>query len=275
MLDQDSLRELCLSVFDGTKAVTLWFVLPLFLLKCAYSQLLGNDQGIRDAAKGLIVYFILTISFGEVLDVLFAIPHHFFAEDQIAIQEQLQKIDAADPKTLWEKTLSVSALIPQLVTKIIEMLTAVLFWLMVILHAALMVVLSSMAPIIFLTAALLGIGMGIPLFFGLLIAASSWPVLFYGFDHSLLWLYQNIPDPFGRSVAEMAIVFLKAISPIGLAFLSLSSPAGQAMTSSVKNIISGGKLISKSGNTTHNLAIKPQTNLMRKELFRPKQGPQK
>lgn len=261
MLDQEALQKLCLSVFEGTRGVTLWFVLPLFILKCAYSQILGNTEGIKDAFKGLIIFFLLMTGFNEILEILFTIPHHFLDQEKAQIFEEIKKINEKNPEELWEASLSVSWLIPQLITKIIESITAILFWLMVILHAAVMVTMSSMAPIIFLTSTLLGIGLGVSFFFSLLIAMSSWPVIFYGFDHAQLWLYQNIPDPFGRSVSEMAIVFLKMVSPLTLAYMSLSSGPGKAVTSSIQTAIKAKNVFqSFSSRNSPPTAKSPQTS---------------
>src|SRR5690606_25339834 len=96
-----------------------------------------------------------------------------------------------------------------------------LYWVVYYLHVFFMLLMCSMAPIVFLLSALLGIGLGLEIFMGLLIVGSSWPIIWYGFDQVHASLVNAQTDAFGAKCLELLITLFKGLAPVSFASLAV------------------------------------------------------
>ncbi|HPI40507.1 MAG TPA: hypothetical protein PLJ21_06860 [Pseudobdellovibrionaceae bacterium] len=217
-----------MKIFEGVAVPTSWFVLPLFLIRTFYAQISGDSGEIRAALKGVLLYFLLIASFGVILDLILQIPQSFLPD--FSSNVVTNKIDTLTQNET-SKFEAIFKSSPQILIYIMEGLLAILYWAMMTLHILVMILLSSMAPIIFLLSCVLNIGVPVRIFFGLIIMSSTWPVMWYGFDQGFTFIEKVIPDQFGKIVLELLITIIKGIGPLSLAYMSLSSGPGKAITS--------------------------------------------
>jgi hypothetical protein len=127
------------------------------------------------------------------------------------------------------------------VDRVLEVLLAGLYWVAYYLHIFFMIVMCSMAPIVFLSSTLLGMGLGLEIFFGLLIVGSSWPIIWYGFDQVHAHLVSAQTDQFGAKCLELLLTIFKGIAPVAFASVAIKSPPGRVLTSVAQSTISTGK----------------------------------
>jgi hypothetical protein len=226
MFSAQDLYDICMKIFEGVAVPTSWFVLPLFLVRVLNGQIAGDASEIRSAIKGLLLYFVLLVSFGFILDILLQIPQSFIPEvsatDIVNKTQALYKSESGAIEFL-------SKSIPDIVLFIVEALLALLYWAVLILHILVTIFLSALAPIIFLLACVLNVGIPVRLFFGLLIMSSCWPAMWYGFDKALPFIDKVIPNEFGKFVLELVVTLIKGIGPAALAYMSLNSGPGKAV----------------------------------------------
>lgn len=226
MFSSQDLYDICMKIFEGVAVPTSWFVLPLFLVRVLNGQIAGDASEIRSAIKGLLLYFVLLVSFGFILDILLQIPQSFIPEvsatDIVNKTQALYKSESGAIEFL-------SKSIPDIVLFIVEALLALLYWAVLILHILVTIFLSALAPIIFLLACVLNIGIPVRLFFGLLIMSSCWPAMWYGFDKALPFIDKVIPNEFGKFVLELVVTLIKGIGPAAVAYMSLNSGPGKAV----------------------------------------------
>ncbi|MGZ6470370.1 MAG: hypothetical protein ACXWRZ_04360 [Bdellovibrio sp.] len=217
-----------MKIFEGVTIPVSWFVLPLFLVRVLNGQISGDSGEIRSAVKGLILYFVLIMSFGLILDLLLQIPQSFIPE--ISTKEFVTKTQALSKKEVgnFELLLKTS---PEILTFILECILAFVYWAILILHILVMVLMTAMAPIIFLLSCILNVGIPVRIFFGIIIISSSWPVIWYGFDQALGFIEHIVPNTFGQLVLELIVAVLKGIGPAGVAYMSLSSGPGKTVVS--------------------------------------------
>ena len=132
-----------------------------------------------------------------------------------------------------------------------EYVLAIVYWAVLVLHLLVMILMTSMAPIVFLLSCVLNVGVSVRIFFGLMIVSSCWPVMWYGFDQALLVMDKVVPDTFGKLVLELVVTLIKGIGPASLAYMSLNSGPGKAIVSSASKGFSAGasSLLSQSKNT--------------------------
>jgi hypothetical protein len=222
------INKACVLVFNSVASATSWFVLPLFMLKVVGSSLLGEGIKAFQFLKGTLTYFLLIAAFPFILEILFLIPETLLPNAQ-------SLFGASTSSPSWDSV----SIIPYVVDRTLDVVLALLYWIAYYLHIFFMLIMCSMAPVVFLTSTILGIGLGMEVFLGLLIVGSSWPFIWFGFDQVNLVMSSGQQDSFGLRCLELLLTLFKAVSPILFAGLVVKSPAGQAVTSAV-NAAKGG-----------------------------------
>jgi len=226
-----------MKIFEGVAKPVSWFVVPLFLIRVGYGQLSGDSSEIRAAIKGVILYFVLIVSFGMILDVLLELPQSFIPDssshNMIDITDTLIKQEFGKFFTPWKT-------IPETLTVFMEYVLAIIYWAVLVLHLLVMILMTSMAPIVFLLSCVLNVGVSVRIFFGLMIVSSCWPVMWYGFDQALLVMDKVVPDTFGKLVLELVVTLIKGIGPASLAYMSLNSGPGKAIVGTATKGFSAG-----------------------------------
>ncbi len=231
----NQLQSICLHVFQVVSKTTDFLVLPLFMMRVVFSSLLGEGRVSFQIIKGAILYFILITGFPYIIDILFSIP-----ETYLPHASSLNSISSGAPE--W----SSASLIPFSVDRVLEVILAGLYWIAYYMHVFFMMVMCSMAPIIFLSSTLLGLGFGLELFLGLLLIGSSWPLIWYGFNEVHQNLMVSQIDGFGAKCLEILITLLKGISPLAFAAVAINSPPGKIMTKTMQGGVSSGRWVGKS-----------------------------
>lgn len=223
------LHNICIKVFESVSGTTTVFILPLFLGKVVFSNVMGDGSKAFTALKGALIYFVLVAAFPLIVEVLFSIPESY-----------LPKFDSmasfTDGAPGWELSS-----IPFSLDRIIEVILAGLYWVVYYLHVFFMLLMCSMAPIVFLLSALLGVGLGLEIFMGLLIVGSSWPIIWYGFDQVHASLVNAQSDAFGAKCLELLITLFKGLAPVSFASLAVKSPAGRAISQAASGAITIAK----------------------------------
>ena len=239
MFSYEELHAVCMKIFEQVAIPVSWFVLPLFLIRVSYAQLSGDSSEIRSAIKGVILYFALIASFGLVLELLLQIPRNFIPE--VSAKEVADKVDtlAKQEKSALDFYLKMG---PEVLTLILESILSIIYWSVLILHVLVMIIITAMAPVVFLLGCVLNVGVPLRLFFGLIITASCWPVIWYGFDQAIPFIEKVIPDQFGRIILEVLMTAFKGIGPLTIAYMSLNSGVGKAAVATVSTTVgSAGK----------------------------------
>ncbi|MGE3760576.1 MAG: hypothetical protein AB7H97_22620 [Pseudobdellovibrionaceae bacterium] len=231
MENLSSLQNVCFHVFEVVSKTTSIFVLPAFVAQVAFSNVLGEGVKSLDLLKRTTVYFLLIAGFPLFLQVLFAIPESF-----------LPKYDSMNDFLEGAGDAGIAGIIPFALDRILEVILAGLYWIVYYLHIFIMLLLCSMAPIVFLSSTLLGMGLGLDVFLGLMIAVSSWPIIWFGFDvvHERLAFGQN--DAFGAKCLELIVTLMKGLGPVGFAILTVKGPVGKAASKLAKAALGAGKM---------------------------------
>ena len=234
----DGVMQVATKAFEQCSSGTNLFVLPLFLVRVAYANSVGGNPGeYTQAVKGVVLYFILIFGFAPILQILLSLPEAFLPGFQFDVFNQARPDAAGEMSTL--------SAVPSVLLWSLESIVACLFYLALFLNFAFTIVLSSIAPIVFLLAALLGIGFGLRTFFGLLIVVSSWPIVWAACDQLSALMIPVAGGELGGVVFEVAVTLLKIAGPLAVAYFGLSSAPGQGvataiMTSAVTgNVLSG------------------------------------
>lgn len=225
-----SLHNICYQIFQEVSKTTSIFILPLFIGRLAFSGVVGQGSQALTTIKSAVIYFCLIAGFPLILDILFSIPEGF-----------LPRMDSFAQGVGEVPALGEATVIPFGLDVIIEVLLAGIYWLVYYLHIFFMLVMCSMAPIVFLTSTFLGVGLGLEIFLGLLIIGSSWPIIWFGFDqvHDALVTAQT--DSFGAKCLELLLTLFKGLAPVAFASIAIKSPAGQMISKAAQATISGGK----------------------------------
>ncbi len=223
------LHNICIKVFESVAGTTTVFILPLFLGKVVFSNVMGDGSKAFAALKGALIYFVLVAAFPLIVEVLFSIPESY-----------LPKFDSMASFTAGTPGWELSS-IPFSLDRIIEVILAGLYWVVYYLHVFFMLLMCSMAPIVFLLSALLGVGLGFEIFMGLLIVGSSWPIIWYGFDQVHASLVSAQSDAFGAKCLELLITLFKGLAPVSFASLAVKSPAGRAISQAASGAITVAK----------------------------------
>jgi len=230
MENYSNLHVVCLQIFESVSKTTSIFILPLFMARIAFSNLAGEGNKAFQAIKGALTYFILLTAFPLIIDILFSIPETYLPKYPGIASFTGNSPDWTSP-----------GIIPFSVDKILEVLLAGLFWLAYYLHLFFMILMCSMAPLVFLSSTLLGFGMGLEIFLGLLIVGSSWPIIWYGFDQVHAGLVSTQSDEFGAKCLELLLTLFKGIAPVAFAGMAIKSPPGQAISKTAQAGISAGQ----------------------------------
>lgn len=223
------LHNICIKVFESVAGTTAVFILPLFLGKVVFSNVMGEGAKAFTALKGALLYFILVAAFPLIVELLFSIPEAYLPKFN-----SMASIGESSPG--WD----ISS-IPFSVDRVLEVILAGLYWVVYYLHVFFMLLMCSMAPIVFLLSALLGVGLGLEIFMGLLIVGSSWPIIWYGFDQVHANLVNAQSDAFGAKCLELLITLFKGLAPVTFASLAVKSPAGRAIGQATTGVVSAAK----------------------------------
>lgn len=242
------LHNVCISVFESISRTTSFFVLPLFMARIVFSNVLGDGAKVFSALKGAVIYFCLIAGFPLIVEVLFSIPDAYLPK-----YESLSSLTTGSPG--WD-----SSIIPFTVDRILEVTLAGLYWVVYYLHVFFMLIMCSMAPIVFLSSSLLGIGLGLEIFMGLLIVGSSWPIIWYGFDQVHTHLVSAQTDEFGAKCLELLLTLFKGISPVAFAGLAVKSPPGKALSQATQSAVTAGKWMSGKARTASAMPMQSYRN---------------
>lgn len=243
-----ALHATCLSVFNEVAKMTAIFILPLFLGRIVFSSVVGEGSQAFSTIKSVVIYFCLIAGFPLILDVLFSIPEAYLPT--------ISSFNAANDSA---PALGDSTVLPFLLDRIVEVLLAGIYWIVYYLHIFFMLVMCSMAPIVFLTSTLLGVGLGIEIFLGLMIIGSSWPIIWYGFDQVHTALVSTQTDSFGAKWLEFLITLFKGLAPVAFASIAVKSPAGQIVSKAAQASISGGKFAFGAAVAGKSASLAPKT----------------
>ena len=227
-----SLQLVCTQVFEAVAKTTSIFILPFFMMRIIFANLVGEGSRVFETLKGIIIYFCLVAGFPLIIELLFEIPEAYLPK-----YESFSLITKDSPN--W----ATANIIPSAVDHILEVILAGLYWIVYYLHVFFMIVMCSMAPIVFLTSTLLGLGLGLEIFMGLLIVGSSWPIIWFGFDQVHLFLASAQTDHFGGKCLELLLTLLKGIAPVAFAGAAIKSPPGQAIAKATGASIAGGRWV--------------------------------
>lgn len=234
------LATICLQIFKGVEHVTTLFVGPLFLIRIGFAQTIGDGEEIKNAIKGVFVYFILVAAFPSIMTVILEIPNSFFTETIIpSVKQSFSSSSDNDPSSVIAR--ATFGIAPKTVVFFMEAVSAVLFWIVWALQALISIFLTAIAPVVFLLTCLLGIGISNKIFFGLLVMTSTWPLAWYGFDQALHYLFQIVENSFGRSCIEAITLIFKGIVPIMTAYLSVNSGPGRMIVGGMGRLTGGGR----------------------------------
>lgn len=234
MVNFSFLHDTCIKVFEEISKTTNLFVLPLFLARVVFTNIMGDGAETLKAVRGAALYFILVAGFPYILELLFSIPESFLPQF-VSVSEIKEGVSAT----------SGISLIPFAVDKGIEVVLAALYWIAYYMHVFFMIIMVSMAPIIFVTSTVLGLGLGIEIFFALLIVGSSWPIIWHGFDQVHALLVSTDGDAFGMKSLEVLVTLLKGVCPSVFSGIAVKSPAGQAVLKGANMAFAGGSMISQ------------------------------
>lgn len=223
----NDVQKICLEVFETVSKTTSIFVLPLFMGQIAFANVSGEGSKAFQALKGVLVYFCLIAGFPLILDILFSIP-----------QSYLPKFKSVAELTDQVSNSSYQGLVPLVIDRALEVVLSTLYWIVYYFHIFFMLIMCSMAPIVFLGGTVLGIGLGLEIFMGLLIIGSSWPIIWYGFDQIHANLSSVQDDAFGSKCLELLITVLKGIAPVAFAQAAIRSPAGKLVNGAALGAIS-------------------------------------
>jgi hypothetical protein len=221
-MNADEILKVALPIFNQCCDFTNTFVVPLAIVRIIYANVTGGGSSeYSQVVKGMVLYFLLIHGFEPMLKILLDLPDAFGLGGQGsagAIQEPTH--------------VRSQSLLPDVVQWSMEAFASGLYWLAKFLSSAFTVILTSIAPVIFLLGAVLGIGLGLRMFFGLLIMVSSWPIVWTACDALFEAVSPVTTSSFGIGVFEITCLLLKIMGPLALSYFGAhSSPVGQAIAS--------------------------------------------
>jgi hypothetical protein len=227
MENLNEVQKVCIEVFQIVGKSTSIFILPLFIGQVAYANASAGGNRIIDSLKGVLLYFTLITAFPFIIEILFSIPESFLPKFSI--------LSIKSASSLWSGVLPFGLMIG------FEVLLSALYWVAYYVHIFFMLIMCSMAPIVFLGGSILGVGIGVEIFMGLLIIGSSWPFIWYGFDQIHAALAASQQDEFATRCLELLLILCKGIAPISFASAAVKSPVGKTISTIVR--ASGGNAI--------------------------------
>lgn len=225
-----ALTEVCLSVFNTTCGYTNLFVPVLFLVRISYANITGSSSGeYSDAFKGLVTYWVLILGFPYILDLLFLLPDTFAPSFDPAKVLSASSVPSSGPIG--------SDSFPIALRYLLETLTSIVYYIAVGIHFVLMIVMCGIAPVVILFATMLGLGIGVKIFFGLLVLAGCWPILWSALDQFNRWLQMIGGNSFASLIGELLVQTLKTIAPLWVSSMALKSGPGKALTGAVSGAL--------------------------------------
>jgi hypothetical protein len=206
----EELRSICLNIFNQSRDLSLLFVMPIFLARIAWLNSSGaNQTEYSSLIKGLVAFFVLAFGFEYILSLVFEIPK--------ALRPSFSSIKDAFPESSW---------VPDMLRWILESLGIIFYHIAHLIQFVFLVLLCSLAPVVFLLGSLFGIGLGVKVFFGLLLITGCCPIVWASFDQVGSFIYQMDISWMGYALSEILINFMKAFGPLGLAIAAFSSEVG-------------------------------------------------
>jgi len=205
---------MCLTLFSSVNKISTQFLLPLFLVRVSIFNFTGSSPiDIGKLIKAVIVYFLLIASYSSVLDIILSMPDYMntLHKDNLMVFQNKNNLN--------------DMLVPYTLRLILESISTVVYRLGQSVFHLFVLVMSGLAPIIFLLGTIMGIGIGIKLFYGLVVISGMWPIVWYGLD----MLFFKMAD--GQSgiyiiVFDLLVSCLKVFMPFGLGFVAMNaSPA--------------------------------------------------
>ena len=236
----DGVMQVATKAFEQCSSGTNIFVLPLFLVRVAYANASGGSSNeYTQAVKGVVLYFVLIFGFAPILQILLSLPDAFLPGFNFEVLNQARPDERGEMSTL--------ASVPSVLLWSLESIVACLFYLALFLNFAFTIVLSSIAPVVFLLGALLGIGFGLRTFFGLLIVVSSWPIVWATCNELSNLMIPVAGGELGGVVFEFAVTLLKIAGPLAIAYFGISSAPGQGVATAVMSSVVTGNFVSGIG----------------------------
>ena len=226
-----------MSAFNQAASLTNLFVVPLAIGRIAYLNATGSSSSeYTRVAKGVVLYFVLIYGYEPILKILVTLPESLapsFNFDSSAT-------DGVRANGIVDYGFK---LVPNIITWTLESLIVILYHAATLFNFALAILMSAMAPVIFLLGGILNIGLGVGTFLSLLVMVSSWPIVFVACEAMRHALLPMIPSPVGPIVLELILATCKLVGPIAMAKTAIHSPVGQAM----KSVATGGHVAFASG----------------------------
>jgi hypothetical protein len=221
----EQLLEICLGIFNQSKDLSLLFAMPLFIARVAWMNVSGaGQQEYTQAIKGLLAFFVLTYSFEYVLEIILEIPK--------ALEPGFSGIGDSTSG-------SDSSWVPDMLRWILESVGLIFFHVAHLIQFVFLVLLCSLAPIIFLLGSILGIGLGVKIFYGLLLVTACWPIVWVSFDQVGSLIAEMDISWLGYTLSEILINVMKAFGPIGLAIAAFSSEVGNTIKQGARFVTAG------------------------------------
>jgi hypothetical protein len=246
-MNAEDVARIGIETFNQTKEICVWFLLPLFLLRVTFGAISGDSQGIIQAIKGAAFFYILLSIFPSLLEFIFLVPAdlgvNVFSNSLVRPEK-------------------VSDSVPWMLKEVVSAIAGAIYWFCYALLIIVVVLLASFAPIVFLFSTTFGVGFGLKVFFGLLVAAASWPIVWVSLDKTFQLIIQNSKGTFSDDVIEIAFLGLKAIGPLSLGWMGMSSGPGQMAVGFTSGLVqkSFGSAFSKGKNTSYSSATPLRQN---------------
>ena len=225
-MDYIEFSEFLFKIYGNTSSICVAIVGPLFLLRIIQNSLMGSATDYFAIFKSLVTCFILLFSFKYILEGITLFLDEFYP--------RTSSFEVAKP----EKEGRFYA--PWSVMKFVQTCTVIFYWIGSIIHLFILSILSAIAPIIFILGTMLGIGIGIKVFFGMLIMSASWPIVWQAIDQFSVWIGENSSSSFSAHLLVMATQILKIIGPASIAIASMNSGPVQMATNLAQGIASKG-----------------------------------
>ena len=238
----DQVVLVAMAAFNQASSLTNLFVVPLVLGRIAYLNATGSPSSeYTRLAKGVVLYFCLITGFETILKILVTLPEHLapaFASFPTSTTDS-NHVSGENGK-----------IIPSVLTWTLESLIIVLYHAATFFNFAIAILLSAMAPVVFLLSGILNIGLGVDTFFSLLVMVSAWPIIFTACEAMRQQLMPMLPPGIAETVSELIIAFFKLAGPLAVAKMAIQSHAGQAIRSAVST---GGAMTGMTANHAVNL----------------------
>jgi hypothetical protein len=238
----DKLFEICMGLFVESRKLTLFFVLPLFMIKITWLNVSGGSQAeYTGVLKGLITFFVLAYSFEYVLEIVLELP-------RVLSPRSAPASGGGDDGWFdWA---------PDAFKWILGSLGIVFYHIAHLIQFVFLVLLASLAPIVFLLSSILNVGFGNKVFFGLLLVSGCWPIVWASFDQVSFLLAKMEISSTGWAISEVLMSFMKALGPLGIAVAALSSEVGGSVGKGFTSVTRFSKSSFHAGGRTYNTAQK-------------------